>query len=72
MHLSWDNPKEKRTKEIVPTVGKLGAEYYVIDCGWHDECEYNLLHKKVGRWQPSQLRFPSGLKATVNFIKSHN
>lgn len=71
MHLSWDNPNEKRTEKIVPTVGDLGAEYYVIDCGWHDECPHDLLHRKVGCWQPSKLRFPSGLKSTIEFIKSN-
>lgn len=71
MHLSWDNPNEKRTAEIVPTVAQLGAKYYVIDCGWHDECEYTELYKKVGEWYPSKKRFPSGIKSTVALIKSY-
>lgn len=69
MHLSWDNPNEKRTREIAPAVAELGAEYYVIDCGWHDECESGMLYMQVGKWQPSSVRFPSGIPNTVSYIK---
>lgn len=71
MHLSWDNPNEQRTAKILPTVANLGVKYYVIDCGWHDECEYNELYKKVGGWNPSNKRFPSGLKSTISLIESY-
>lgn len=71
MHLSWDNPNEKRTAQVVPTVASLGAKYYVIDCGWHDECNYDELYKNVGKWMPSNKRFPNGIKATVSMIKNH-
>lgn len=71
MHLSWDNPNEVRTSKIVPTVAELGAKYYVIDCGWHDECDYTELYKKVGKWEPSQVRFPKGIKSTIALIKSY-
>lgn len=71
MHLSWDNPNEERTKKLVPSVAELGAKYYVIDCGWHDECDYDIIYKKVGKWEVSKRRYPSGMKATVDFIKSH-
>ena len=70
MHLSWDNPNEERTKKVAPTVAELGIKYYVIDCGWHDECEYNEIYKYVGKWEPSQKRFPSGLTNTIAYIKS--
>ena len=71
MHLSWDNPNEQRSATVIPSVAELGAKYYIIDCGWHDECEYYELYKKVGKWEPSQKRFPSGLKSTIALIKSH-
>lgn len=70
MHLSWDNPNEKRTEKVAPVVAKLGAKYYVIDCGWHDECEYYDIYKNVGEWMPSKKRFPSGLENTVAYLKS--
>ena len=71
MHLSWDNPNEERTKKLVPSVAELGAKYYVIDCGWHDDCPYTEIYQKAGKWQPSNLCFPSGIKAAVDFIKSY-
>ena len=71
MHLSWDNPNENRTALVAPSVAELGVKYYVIDCGWHDECEYDQLYMNVGKWEASKKRFPNGLKATVNLIKSH-
>ena len=37
MHLSWDSPTELNTRKIAPVAAKAGAEYYVIDCGWHNE-----------------------------------
>ena len=70
MHLSWDNPNEERTALVAPAVAELGVKYYVIDCGWHDECEYYELYKKVGKWEPSKKRFPSGLKQTISLIKN--
>ena len=69
--LSWDNPNENRTALVAPSVAELGVKYYVIDCGWHDECEYDQLYMNVGKWEASKKRFPNGLKATVNLIKSH-
>ncbi len=71
MHLSWDNPNENRTALVAPAVAELGVKYYVIDCGWHDECEYDQLYMNVGKWEASKKRFPNGIKATVNLIKSY-
>lgn len=70
MHLSWDNPNEERVRKVAPVVAALGAKYYVIDCGWHDECEYYDIYSNVGRWESSNKRFPSGIAATVAYIKS--
>lgn len=68
MHLSWDSPNERRTALVAPSVADLGIRYYVIDCGWHDECDTADLYRLCGKWRPSEKRFPSGLKNTVNLI----
>ena len=70
MHLSWDSPTEERTKAIAPVVANLGAKYYVIDCGWHNEEDGNVIYQYVGQWKESKKRFPNGLKNTLNYIKS--
>lgn len=69
MHLSWDNPNEKRTQAIAPAIADLGAKYYVIDCGWHDECPTEQIYMQVGKWQPSSVRFPSGISHIVSYLR---
>lgn len=70
MHLSWDSPTEEQTKKIAPVVAGLGAKYYVIDCGWHNEEDGNIIYPYVGQWKESKKRFPNGLKNTLDYIKS--
>ena len=70
MHLSWDNPSEENTKTYAPVAKLAGVEYYVIDCGWHDEVPTHLIYHYVGNWKESNLRFPSGVKKTTDFIRS--
>lgn len=70
MHLSWDSPSEGNTKKIAPFVSKLGIEYYVIDCGWHDEEDGNIIYSYVGKWKESKKRFPNGVRAITDYIRS--
>ena len=70
MHLSWDSPMEESTKKIAKVVASLGAKYYVIDCGWHNEEDGNIIYPYVGQWRESQKRFPNGLKNTLDYVKS--
>lgn len=70
MHLSWDSPTEENTKKYAPVVARTGVEYYVIDCGWHNEEPGNIIYPYVGQWKESKTRFPSGLKKTMDYIKS--
>lgn len=70
MHFSWDNPNEKRTKELAPFVKELGVEYYVIDCGWHDDVESKDIYAHLGTWRESKTRFPKGMKHTIDYLHS--
>lgn len=70
MHLSWDSPTEENTKRIAPVVARSGAEYYVIDCGWHNEEDGDKIYPYVGQWKESKARFPHGVRATTDFIRS--
>ncbi len=67
MHLSWNCPCEENVKKYAQTVKKTGVEYYVIDCGWHDEVG-GYIYPFVGGWRESKLRFPSGLKKTKDYL----
>lgn len=70
MHFSWDSPSEETTKIAAPVVASMGIEYYVIDCGWHNEEPGNIIYPYVGQWKESHARFPNGVKATLDYIKS--
>ena len=70
MHLSWDSPTESKTKEIALVVAKAGVEYYVIDCGWHNEEPGDKIYPYVGQWKESKSRFPNGVRKTTDFIRS--
>ena len=70
MHLSWDSPSAEMTKKYVPAVARTGVEYYVIDCGWHNEEPGNAIYPFVGQWKESNARFHNGIRATTDFIRS--
>ncbi len=70
MHLSWDSPTEENTRKIAPIIAETGVKYYVIDCGWHNEEDGDKVYPYVGQWKESKKRFPHGLKATTDFIRS--
>ena len=70
MHVSWDNPTAETTAKYAPTVAKTGVKYYVIDCGWHNEEDGNKVYPYVGQWKESKARFPEGVKATTDLIRS--
>lgn len=71
MHLSWDSPNEERTKKLVPHVASFGVDYYVIDCGWHNEEPGDKIYPYVGQWKESKSRFPSGIKHIIDYIHLH-
>ena len=70
MHLDWDSPDEERTKVYAKSVAELGAKYYVIDCGWHNDEPADGIYLYVGQWKESKTRFPHGIRATTDFIRS--
>ena len=70
MHLSWDSPTAERTREMAAVVAKTGAEYYVIDCGWHNEEPGDKIYPYVGQWKESNARFPDGVRKTLDYIRS--
>ncbi len=70
MHLSWDSPTAENTAAVAPAVAKTGVEYYVIDCGWHNEEPGNEIYPYVGQWRESHARFLEGLRRTTDLIRS--
>ncbi len=70
MHLSWDSPSAETTRKYAPVVSRLGVKYYVIDCGWHNEEDGNIIYPFVGQWKQSHKRFPLGVRETTDYIRS--
>ena len=70
MHLSWDSPTEENTRKVAPVAAQLGMDYYVIDCGWHNEEDGNIIYPYVGQWKESKARFPHGVRAITDYIRS--
>ena len=70
MHLSWDSPTAENTAIYAPVVAKTGVEYYVIDCGWHNEEDGDKVYPYVGQWKESFARFSKGLRKTMNEIQA--
>ncbi len=70
MHLSWDSPTAENTAKYAPIVAKTGVEYYVIDCGWHNEEDGDKVYPFVGHWKESKARFPEGVRKTTDLIRS--
>ena len=68
MHLSWDSPTEERTFLMAPVAAALGADIYVIDCGWHNEEDGSVIYPYVGQWKESKKRFPHGIRAAIDNI----
>jgi len=70
MHLSWDDPWAEKTAKLAPEIAKTGCEYYVIDCGWHDEVPASVIYRHFGTWYESNMRFPEGLRKTADLVHS--
>lgn len=70
MWCSADSPDEARTRALAPVIAKTGVKYYVIDCGWHNEEPGDKVYPYVGQWKESQARFPHGVRATTDYIRS--
>lgn len=67
MHAFWDYPDENSLRPLIDRVAELGCEYFCIDAGWHDEEDW---WSTIGEWRESETRFPSGVKNTVDYIRS--
>lgn len=57
------------TQNEIPLIDKacdIGADYYVIDCGWYDSGDW---WDSVGEWLPSFERFPNGIEELTKYIQ---
>ena len=66
MYGSWNCPTEKSAERFSRIAAEMGADYYVIDCGWHDEVDDPFYY--VGKWKESKRKYPHGLRATADKV----
>lgn len=60
------NPTTKNEIPLIDAAYKIGAEYYVIDCGWYDSGDW---WDTVGEWKQSLVRFPNGIAELMDYIR---
>lgn len=70
MHLAWDSARAENTLKYAPIMAQTGVEYYVMDCGWHNEEDPENIYLYVGQWMESKARFPQGVRVITDYIHS--
>nr|WP_246402184.1 glycoside hydrolase family 36 protein [Jiangella mangrovi] len=62
------DPTEADLVPLIDAAAAAGAEYFVIDAGWH--AVPKPWWDEVGAWEESRERFPHGLAATMDRIRA--
>lgn len=70
MENTYDHPTEDMDASCSDEVAKYGADYYVIDAGWHDKGIGHSPTHEIGEWKENLVNYPSGLKKTTEAIKA--
>lgn len=67
MNCLWAEPTTEKEIPIIDAAAALGCEVYCIDAGWYtDDANW---FSTIGQWEPSQVRFPGGLKEVTDRIR---
>ena len=54
----------------IPSASEFGADYYVLDAGWHDYSENGrAATHEIGEWMENPNTYPSGLMKTVTKVR---
>ena len=67
MHCLWADPTEEKELALIEKAAALGCEYYCMDAGWYADGKW---WDTVGEWQEQKKRFPHGIKALFDIIRS--
>lgn len=66
MNCLFGDPTTAKLLPLIDAAAEAGAEYFCIDCGWHDKGEW---WNGVGQWLPSAERFPEGIQYVIGYIR---
>jgi alpha-galactosidase len=69
MNCLYGDPTTDKLLPVIDAAATAGCEYFVIDAGWYAEIG-ETWWESVGAWQPSKSRFPRGLSALCDYIRS--
>lgn len=61
------DPDWDKEMPLIEAAALAGCEYYCVDAGWYGEASW---WDSVGEWQPSERRFPGGMKPLFDHIRS--
>lgn len=69
---TYDQPSEENDKIYIKESKECGADYYVVDAGWHD----NSLNKisptqKIGQWEENVGSYPNGFIKSIEMARSN-
>lgn len=67
MNCLWADPTAEKEYPLIDAAAEAGCEYFCIDAGWYSAGPW---WDNVGEWQESRERFPDGLKAVTDYIRS--
>ena len=67
MNCLMGEPTEEKLYPLIDKAAEAGCEIFCIDAGWYAD---GFWWDGVGQWLPSQERFPHGIKAMLDYIRS--
>jgi alpha-galactosidase len=71
MNTLMGDPTTDKLVPLIDAAGKVGADYFCIDAGWHDDARSGNWAAEIGAWTPSTTRFTDGgLKSIIDHIRS--
>lgn len=69
LHCIMADPTAEKMMPIIDRAAETGAEYYIMDAGWYADPD-STWWETVGEWKENRKRFPDGVKAVFDYIKS--
>lgn len=65
---TWGCPSEENIRAILKAIAPLGADYFVVDCGWYKPDDRGWCNA-IGDWQESKTLFPHTIRAVSDAIR---
>lgn len=63
---TYDHPTAESDVTYIQCAKECGADYYVVDAGWHDETtEGKSPTVRIGEWEENRGSYPDGFSVTV-------